>query len=563
MLLELKVSNFAIIDNVHIEFGKGLNILSGETGAGKSILMKSLGLLMGAKASSDMIRNENETATIEGFFDISRRPDLIEKLAEMGIDHDGQLIVRRLVSAQGKSRVYINGSLNPLTTLQDLVAPMIEVTGQAAPLIEMTAQSENRNLLSKAYHLMLLDKFCSTINLRKEFSEKYHRFNEIGALIEEIQANEKIRAQKLDFLTFQRDEIKSLQVRPGEEEEIENEYLRLRHSSQLHKWAEQAEESLYNQDDSPLVKIHRVIQRAQELSQYDKSIIEKIEPLQQAKALIDDAVRELRAYSDGLESEPERLEQLEKRRSDLKTLMKKYGGSVEEILKSFAAIEAEIETLTDSEARIEELNKERMSLSKDLQKIGNDLHKRRTSGAILLANEVNDELNDLNMKGVVFDVEIQLLSEFTSTGISDVEFVIKSTAKDKSRSLGKSASGGELSRILLSLKNVVGQSDFPRTYLFDEVDTGVSGITAEKVGKKLKSIAKDQQVICVTHLPQVASAGDVHFLIEKNTTGKKVSTEIRALKKDERVTEVARLISGEKITKTSIAHAKQLLEGTL
>ncbi|MEQ1876985.1 MAG: AAA family ATPase, partial [Bdellovibrionia bacterium] len=323
MLLELKVTNFAIIDNVDIKFGPGLNILSGETGAGKSILMKSLGLLMGAKASTDMIRGENETAAIEGVFDVSKRPDLIERLQDLGIENDGELIVRRLVSAQGKSRVFINGSLNPLNTLQELVAPLIEVTGPAAPLIEMTAQAENRNLLSKAYHLLLLDRYCSVLPLKKEFSEKYQLLQKIDREIEEIQANDKLRVQRLDFLTYQRDEIKALQIRPGEEEEIENEYMRLRHSSQLHKWAEQAEEILYTQDDSPLVRIHRVIQKAQELAQFDKGIVTRIEPLQQAKTLIEDVVHELRAYTESLESEPERLELLEKRRSDLKHLQKK------------------------------------------------------------------------------------------------------------------------------------------------------------------------------------------------------------------------------------------------
>ncbi|HEX4923433.1 MAG TPA: DNA repair protein RecN, partial [Bdellovibrionales bacterium] len=516
--------------------------------------------LMGAKASSEMIRNENDTATVEGEFDISQRPDLMEKLRNMGIDTEGELIVRRLVSAQGKSRVYINGSLSPLTTLQDLVAPLIEVTGNTAPLIEMTAQAENRNLLSKAYHLLLLDRFCATVQLKKEFGEKYQRLLDIEREIEEIQASEKLRAQKLDFLTFQRDEIKALQIRPGEEEELENEYLRLRYSSQLHKWAQEAEETLYTQDDSALVRVHRVIQRAQDLAQFDKTLLTRIESLQQAKTLIEDCVHELRAYSESLDAEPERLDQLEKRRSDLKHLQKKYGATVSEILSALENIESEIAGLEGSEDRLKDLAAERDSLKKELQKMGDDLHRRRRSGAELLANEVNDELGDLNMKGVIFEVQIEKLDHFTATGVSDVEFVIKSSAKDKARPLGKSASGGELSRILLALKNVVGQADVPRTYLFDEVDTGVSGTTAEKVGRKLKTISKGQQVICVTHLPQVACAGDVHFLIEKSVSGKRVATEIRLLKKDERVNEVARLISGEKITKTSIAHAKQLLE---
>ncbi len=559
MLVELKVSNFAVIDNIQIEFKNGFNILSGETGAGKSILMKSLGLLMGAKASADMIRSEAETAIVEGSFDISERTDVVEKLREMAIpEEEGLLIVRRLISVQGKSRVYINGALSPLQSLQELVAPLIEMAGNQAPLIELTGQHENKSLVSKGYHLVMMDRFAGCFQKRKEYSEKYDALSKLRAEIVEIENNDRNRTQRLDFLCYQRDEMKCFQIRENEEGELDRDYLKLKNSSQIQSWAAQCEAALYSDDDSALVRIHKVLQKSQELQQFDPSIVQTLEPLKQAKTLIEDFVYSARTYLDDLDADPERLESIEKRRSDLKGLLKKYGPTVADVIQALENVEEEIQALNNSSETLKRLKSQEVELLKELQQRADDLHKRRVQGAKLLAKEVNEELADLNMKGMTFEIQTERLSEINSTGITDVEFMI-SNPKDKARSIGKSASGGELSRILLSLKSVIGQGDLPRTCLFDEVDTGVSGPTAEMVGKKLKNIAKSQQVICVTHLPQVAAHGDHHFLIQKKTASKGFQTEVVSLKKDDRVREIARLISGEKITQTSLAHAKQLL----
>jgi DNA repair protein RecN (Recombination protein N) len=285
-----------------------------------------------------------------------------------------------------------------------------------------------------------------------------------------------------------------------------------------------------------------------------------MESLEQAKSVLDEAVYDLRQYVSKIEADPEKLENMESRLSDLRKLQKKYGSSVDDILKALLDIETEIAQLANSESRIEDLKKEASQLRKELETLGTDIHKRRLKGSEILAESVNAELSELNMKGVTFHVHVEKLSELSATGLSDVEFMSQTSAKDVKRPLAKFASGGELSRILLSLKRVVGSSHQPRTYLFDEVDTGVSGETAEKVGKKLKSIAKGQQVICVTHLSQVAAFGDVHFFIQKSSQKGHVAMEVVELNAKERVQEIARLISGEKITKTSLAHAQELLE---
>lgn len=561
MLLELKVTNFAIIENLHIHFRLGLNILSGETGAGKSVLLKSLSLLMGGKASSDTIRTGSSQATIEGSFDISKRADIIEHLHEMGIETDEDvLVVRRVIAGADKSKIYLNGSLSTLNTLRDIVAPLIELTGHSAPLIEMTGQHENRNLLSKNYHLDLLDQYAGTWDKRLLFQEKHTRYHKIFDEIQELESLSQQKAQRLDFLVYQRDEIAKLDLTPGEDQDIEIEVKKLKNSTRLGQFVDQTEETLYSDDDSAINRINAILKKGHDIGTIDPQIATKIESLEQAKTLIDEAVYDLRQYISKIEADPEKLEALESRLSDLRKLQKKYGPSVDDILKALLEMEMEISQLENSETRIENLRKEAAGLRKELEALGMDIHKRRQKGASLLAESVNAELADLNMKGVTFHVQVEKLADLSSTGLDDVEFLSQTSAKDVKRPLAKFASGGELSRILLSLKRVVGSSNQPRTYLFDEVDTGVSGQTAEKVGKKLKSIAKGQQVICVTHLPQVAAFGDVHFFIQKSPKKDSVAMEVVELKPKERVQEIARLISGEKITKTSLAHAEELLE---
>lgn len=561
MLIELKVKNFAIIESLSLGFGTGLNILSGETGAGKSILLKSLGLLMGEKAEADVVRSGVENAEIEGYFDLSHRPDVLKSLEDMGLDtSDETLIVRRLISAQGKSKVYLNGALSPLASLRAVVAPLITLTGRQTPLIEMTGQHDNRHLQSKAYHLEILDMYAGTWTLRVDFEKKFDRLRELKEEMERLEDAARSREQRLDFLKFQRDEIEALDLKPGEDEELDHRVSRMRNSTRLIEYVSQSVDSLYAADDAVMVRLHQVLQRGAELSSVDPELSARMKSISEAKAILEDSIFELREYGRKLEADPEQLNQLEERLSSLRKLQKKFGSTVDEILKAHRDIVAEVEGLEKSEESLKFLADEKSKLQKNLQKLAKELHERRMNGAVLLEKGVNDELLDLNMKGVTMTVQVNWADTLVSSGQSDVEFMIQASKKDEPRPMGKIASGGELSRILLALKRVVGSSDRPRTYLFDEVDTGVSGQTAEKVGKKLKAISKGQQLICVTHLPQVASFADQHFLIEKTPQkGGSVRMTVVPLKPDDRIKEIARLISGEKITQTSLEHARQLL----
>lgn len=567
MLIELKVSNFAIIDEVNVFFKGGFNVLSGETGSGKSVLLKSLGLLMGDKAPTDTIKTGSSQASVEGHFDVSKRTDIKKRLIYAGIvtaenesQIDNSLIVKRIISADGKNRIYINGSLSSLQQLRDIVSPLIELTGHPSPLIELTGQHENRHLQSRIFHLESLDQYIGGVPRRSKLENTFHELENLSLELRDLESKSREKSQRLDFLIFQRDEIKSIGLKPGDDEALASEIRLLKDSSRLSDFISGAESALYSDDDSALVRIHRVIQKGQEFSALDPDLAARIEILQQAKTLIEESVYDFREYAQKINTDPNHLEQLEFKLSSLRKVQKKYGSSIQEILTTLDQIEGEIETLENSESRIEQLQERKSALQYEFNLQSEELHKMRLGGAETLAKSVNAELEDLNMKGLIFSVRVQKLDTASASGYSDVEFMIQSSKADSARSLAKFASGGELSRILLSLKRVVGISDLPRTYLFDEVDAGVSGVTAEKVGRKLKSIAKGQQVICVTHLPQVAAFAHAHYVITKSELPKGgVSMSVSELDKKAQINEIARMLSGEKITKSSLEHAKELL----
>lgn len=564
MLQELKVSQFAIIDSLHIEFQGGLNILSGETGSGKSVLLKSLGLLMGEKASADIIRTGSQQAVVEGSFNLKKRADIKKKLAEAGIDSDDQqLIVRRVIALGDKSKVYLNGCLSTVNQLREIVAPMIEVTGPNAPLIEMTGQHDNRNLLSKSYHLDLLDQYAGHWDKRNVYEEKYNTLHQLRAEILEFEKQAQTKSQRLDYLKFQYQEIEKIGLDPATDSELEDQIKSMKGSHKILQFVDSCESMIYSDEDSISSRLKILQKKAMEISAVAPQISDKVAKLTEAQTMIDDFIYEVRQDLKKINLDADALEEKENRLSQVRKLQKKYGNDLEAIALAADKMKKEISDLENSDEHIEKLKKQASQLELDLKKKAEELHVNRTKFATKLSAEVNKELLDLNMKGVTFDIQNTKIDHLVATGISDVEYLCQISAKDPKRPIAKVASGGELSRILLSLKKCVGQSEFPRTYLFDEVDTGVSGTTAEKVGRKLKSIAKGQQVICVTHLPQVAACGDVHYSIYKSAKKDSVSMDVIELKTKTRVEEIARLISGEKITKTSLAHAEQLLSDSL
>jgi DNA repair protein RecN (Recombination protein N) len=560
MLTEIKVNNFAIIDSLAIQFKAGFNVLSGETGSGKSVVLRSLSLLMGEKSTADYIQNEKTQAVVEGAFDLSGRPDIVSALHEAGIEcPDDSLVVRRIISRDGKNRVYVNGALAHLNQLREIVSPLVEVAGHS-PLIEMTGQHDNRYLQSRLYHLELLDQYLGLTADRVSVGEIFARRNQVQSELAAAQKSAQEKAQRQDFLRFQKDEIEALKLQPGDVQLIENQVELLRKSDRWQSFLDGTESELYSQEDSILVRIHKILAQAQEFQELHPKISIWAKSLAEAKTVLENSVYDLRDlgrdFGDGRTGS---LEEWESKLSDLRRVQKKFGSDEGLIFRSLDEIRTELVQLENSDAHVAELEKQLAQLNLAYSAKANDLHKKRVTGLKALRQSVQEELKDLNMKGLLFDIRTETLPEPSASGVTTVEFTIQSGEKDQPRPLAKFASGGELSRILLALKRVVGQSDKPRTYLFDEVDAGVSGVTAEKVGRKLKSISKSGQVICVTHLPQVAAFADCHFVIQKSSRGGSVKMAVHEMRSDERIEEIARMISGEKITRTSLEHARGLI----
>lgn len=559
MLLELKVTDFAIIEKVHLNFRPGFNVLTGETGAGKSILLKSLALLMGHKGSGDVVRAGADAAVVEGLFDISQREDVRLKLEELGIDaSDGIMVVRRVISGAGKNRIYINGTLNNLATLQSLMMPSPE--DEAIPLVELTGQHENRNLLAKSYHLEILDYFAGSSCEQKKFGQQFQRLQSLSQEICRLEGVERERAKRVDFLSFQKNELAALNMCEGDEANLEDEYKRLKNSSKLLAFAEMAAETLTEGEDAVAKVIQRFLNRTHELEKLDSRISILVKPLADAKNLIEEAAYELRTHASAWERDPERFIEIETQMNRLRQLERKFGPTLSDVLRAKKDIEKELQELGGIDQRISELKMEFNSIKEDLEKRALLLHEVRVKKASDLAKAVNKELEELNMKGARLFVQVVKRHEMTRTGYSEVEFSIQNSIHDHPRAIAKVASGGELSRILLALKNVSGGKELYRTYLFDEVDSGVSGTTAERVGQKLQAMAASQQVICITHLPQVAALAKTHLLIQKSEISEGgVKVEVIELAHSARVRELARLISGEKITKSGVTHAEVLL----
>ena len=566
MLIELKVQNFAIIDRLHLQFREGLNILTGETGAGKSVLLKSLGLLMGLKSSPDMIRTGADSALVEGAFDLLQRPDVIAKLQAAGIPAEEPILIVKRILQSEKSRVYLNGHLSTLSQLRDVVSPLLEVGAQAEPLIEMTGQFENRDLLSADYQLDLLDTAAGLWDLRDRYSALFEQHLNLHQKKQDLLASVNHREQKLDYLKFQRKEIVDLDLSPGDDVNLESQIKRLRQLQKIQTCFLDVNSLLDGEDGGIQDRLQTALQKLTQIQGLgmDETLNSCQAALMNAREQTETAAQLLRKEQLSLQAEAEnsdeKIEELESKFSRLRKLQKKYGPSVDLITAELLKIETEIAELEDSQTQLEKIQGELSRFERDLRELATQLHQKRVKAANRITTAVNQELLDLNMKGVLFEVSTTELPELSRSGHTGIEFQSRNSQKEPARSLAKFASGGELSRILLSIKRVVGSSRHPRTYLFDEVDTGVSGPTAEKVGRKLKAIAKGQQVLCVTHLAQVAAFADGHFRIQKNLSKGRAQMEVVELDASEKAQELARLISGEKISETSLQHARELMK---
>ena len=550
MLRELQITNLAIIDKLHVEFHGGLNVLTGETGAGKSIIIDAVNLILGGRASSELIRSGADEASVEALFDLSERPSLLESLTESGVECDGgELLVRRVVSRGGKNRVFIAGGLATTAILSEISRALINIYGQ----------HESQTLLKTDNHLKLLDGFAGILAQRELFAARFGEYQGAKAELEALEQGEREAARRLDLLSFQSEEISQAKLYPGEEEELAEERLRLAHGEKLLGASRQAFDSLYGGDPPLLGTLRRVISGVAEAGAVDRTLAPVAEALEGAYAQLEDASLTLRDYAAGVEADPRRLEELDDRLHAINALKRKYGADIPEILAYQQGVDAELAALTGREQMRDELSARLARLKKELAQLGTKLSQARREGALLLKTGMERELAELAMGHAVFETSFESGAEPRAHGFERAEFLFSPNPGEPPKPLARIASGGELSRLMLALKQLHPESEVP-TLIFDEVDTGIGGATSALVGRKLKRVARSQQVLVITHLPQVAAFADLHLRVEKSVRDGRTATRVARLNEEERVAEVARMLAGARVTEKTLEHAKEMIQ---
>jgi len=562
MLKELNIKNFAIIDQLRVEFTPGLNAFTGETGAGKSIVVDALNLALGERANADLIRTGCQEAVVEADFELDSRSlkDVSTLLAEQGIELQANedLIVRRVLSSSGKNKVYINGSLANLTALAALGAVLADIHGQ----------HEHQSLLAIERQMEMLDSFGDLDSLREEVAAVYARLMDVRKELAKLETGERDRAQREDILRFQKNEIDAAMLKPGEDLELANMQKVLANSERLAALCTMVDEALYSSDDSVVTMLIKSINGLKDIVEIDKKLSGAVDLCESARAQIEEATRELSSYSSGMEFDPEQLEQVGDRLDLIHKLKKKYGNTIEEILEFGARAGAELDRMERSIEEIERLKSKIQAIKFGLTDKVNELTKKRGVAAIDLEKKVEAELAHLGMKKTTFTLKITQEPggdtldghKIDPRGADRVEFLISPNPGEEPKPLAKIASGGELSRIMLALKSILVEGDRIPTVVFDEVDAGIGGAIAEEVGKKLKRIAAKRQVFCITHLPQIASMADSHYGVSKSVKKDRTSTEVHLLEQKERVDEIARMLGGKIITEATIKHAEEMME---
>ena len=553
MLQTLSIRQFAIIAELEIHFGDGLTVLSGETGAGKSIIIDAIGQLIGVRASSDYVRHGEKKSVIEGVFDIDDSKDAIEILEELSIDIDEDfLLVKREIFSSGKSICRIN---NQIVTLQDLRRVMQE-------LLDIHGQHETQTLLKQKYHLQLLDNYAEGQyqSLLDDYKETFEQYQSKKTELAELENADQALLQRLDLLKFQYEEINEAQLKEGEVEQLETDIKRIQNSENLNQALNNAHLTLTDE--------HAITDRLYELSKELQTINEILpekyqglmEQVDQFYYTLEDAKHQLYDELTNTEFDEQYLNELESRMNLLNNLKRKYGKDISDLISYQSKLENEINKIENYEESTAELRQDIDRLHKAVLEKGQALSKSRRKVAHTLRDHIVDEIQNLQMKDANLEIAFTALNEPTREGIESVEFLISPNKGEPLKSLNKIASGGELSRIMLALKTIFVKSRGQTAILFDEVDSGVSGKAAQKMAEKMRDLASYIQVICISHLPQVATMSDHHMLISKSTTEDRTTTQVQELTGDDRVDEVARMISGATVTDLTRQNAKEMIE---
>ncbi len=554
MLEILRIRNIAIIDSAEVRFKRGLNILSGETGAGKSIVIEAISLLLGSRATSELIRSGCDEAVIEGLFDISEIPWMALRLQQFGFEGQTQdLLIKRSVHRAGRHRISVNGELATLSTLQALCEGLIDLCGQ----------NEHQSLVKPLLQLELLDRFGGLLDQSKNLASLLVRFRTLMKERDQLRREDHESAKRTDFLKFQIEEIRAAELVLGEEEDLQQQKQILQSAAHRAQMSESICEVLEADEGGALNILRTALQKLRTLHSLDSQVHSISESMERALIETEDTGVALRRYIQSVDLDSERLHGVQERLSVLADLKRKYGSHVSDILETLAQLEVELGSIGQANKRLDLLCHDLETLEGVLNEHGKKISSARRNVSEILGVSVTEELKDLKMGEAKFLVEISHrdpVSEWNMSGPDCVQFVVQTNRGEPARALGKIASGGELSRLMLAIRRVIADRGGIGVYLFDEIDAGIGGQAAFQVGKKLKSVAAYNQVICITHLPQVASFAEHHLIVRKRISGSRTLTEVVELTSEEQKVELARMLGGAELTSKSLANAAELLE---
>ena len=557
MLTELRISHFALIDHLELEFSPGFQVFTGETGAGKSLLVDALILLLGGRASGDHIRSGAKEATLEAAFSLSERPPILEKLKEWDLlpDDTQDLLLRRILSREGRSRMYVNGTLIPLHQ-------MVELSGW---LVDIHGQHEQQSLLSSKVQMHVLDAFGGLLATRDEYAAHYQQWQDLVRAVADASQRSRDRQEREEFLRFQCEELTKAQLVPGEDEALMREHRKMQNSGRLLEIVNQAYDLLYRNQSSILSQLTEVRKLVQELGAIDENVRNWNETIEGGVAQVEELVWATRNYKDGFEHDPARLAQIDERLALLQRLKKKYRESLEDLLVRHARIQSELEELANIEERTQNLQQEILQARQDTWALGRKLSESRQAVAEQLEERVATELAQLKMEKSRFHVTVTPTTQEEHAGLNgldQIEFTFCANPGESLQPLSRVASGGELSRLMLVMKTVLASVDRVPVLIFDEVDAGIGGNVAATMGQRLKTLGQTHQVMCITHLPQIAAHAQHHYLVKKESVNQRTVAMVTRLHANEREEEIARMLGGATITQTVRKAAGEMLNAT-
>lgn len=551
MLQLLNISNIALIDDMQVEFESGLNLLTGETGSGKSIIVDALGVLIGGRFTSDLIKSGADRGSIEGLFSVTPNPHLELLLDNAGLSPTNELIIRRELSSTGRNKIFINNQLATQSLLRDLRPYLVDIHGQG----------DQQTLFNPETHLEILDAFAGNGALRSDVAEAYQHWTALRRELESLRQDEAKKFQLVDTLKFQIGELEQAQLSPGEDEKLEEERRRLANVEKLTTLCQASYSRIYEDDDAAVTRVRQTLKDVEELAEYESGFRDYLEGLETARAVLEDLSFSLRDFADRLEFSPARLAEIEDRLAELSRLKRKYGGSIAASLEHLARSEDRLREIETSDERERELNVELAAAQGRYLELARKLHRERVKAAKKFEQAVEKGIAEVAIDNARFQVQVNDSVEAAGQkGIDQTEFYFSANVGEEVKPLARVASGGEASRLMLVLKTVANGSQFPRTIVFDEIDTGIGGRVSEAVGIKLKKLAQTNQVLCVTHQPQIARFADSHLVVQKEASKGRTQVSIGRLDKAGRVEELARMLTGAEITDSARRHAKELLK---